>query len=260
MYYKYCITASEILRYLLQYNKFDLLSEFYQKYLLDISPGCKTQKYDAISFEGFYINENIMGLINTLHKRLYRLCRNKTNPIKSMNNYFSHEMITINNKLTNGHSIFDIPHDRGNETRSQTYFVRDFLRTQQHIHNNQRYDFFQPHRQSSSSNGSKEHIILENMFADLETYESVSWYGKTLQDWFEKSYDFNKVYADQPPIETFMAAYFGKDTNNKDIIDNFYLFYVVSNDDKSKCSNQIKLISDSEIFIRTIREYIPGKC
>ena len=57
-----------------------------------------------------------------------------------------------------------------------------------------------------------------------------------------------------------MEAYFGQDNEGKDIINNFYLFYVVSNDDKNKCSNQIKLISDSEIFIRTIKEYIPGKC
>ena len=47
----------------------------------------------AISFEGFYINENILGLVNTLSKRLNRGCSvQKPNPIPSMGNYFSNHL------------------------------------------------------------------------------------------------------------------------------------------------------------------------
>jgi hypothetical protein len=82
---------------------------------------------------------------------------------------------------------------------------------------------------------------------------------RTIQTWFEDSYDFNMTYADEPPIATFMKAYFGKDdTGNKDVIDNFNLFFVASNTKGlDSCEKQIKLIADSKIFIDTIREWVP---
>ena len=53
-----------------------------------------------------------------------------------------------------------------------------------------------------------------------------------------------------------MKAYFIKNDNGKNnVIDNFYLFYVVSN--LKNCKEQIKLISDSEKFINTINNYSP---
>ena len=262
--YKYCIVAAETLRFLLDNNRFDILSDFYKSELLALNDTCASKNFDAISFEGFYINENIMGLINTLNKRLYRTCTRRKNPIMSMENYFSQEMIRISNKfLSNGDSIYNVANDSGNETRSQTYFVRDFLREPTHFYSQKYLDFLDDTEANVNiSNVNISSILLSNKFNSISPrlYEDITWNNKTLKAWFEDSYDFNKVYSDEPPIETFMEAYFGQDRNGNDIINNFYLFYVVSNDDKQKCSNQIKLISDSEIFIRTIREYIPGKC
>ena len=54
-----------------------------------------------------------------------------------------------------------------------------------------------------------------------------------------------------------MNAYFDREDSGEDVINNFYLFYVVSNSDYTKCANQIKLISDSEGFIKTIQDYKP---
>lgn len=81
--------------------------------------------------------------------------------------------------------------------------------------------------------------------------------GKPLEYWFESSYDFNKSYTEEPPIATFMKAYFEKEGDDKSnyVINNFYLFYVVSNNKIEKCANQIKLVSDSKNLIDVISEY-----
>jgi hypothetical protein len=135
--------------------------------------------------------------------------------------------------------------DPGNETRSQTYFLRGFLKNK----------FNLPNGQSTYYLGNDSTLLSDG---NIVNYETPTYVNKTIKSWFEDSYDFNKTYADEPPIATFMEAYFGKESDGKtDIINNFYLFYIVSNDDNTKCANQIKLISDSEIFIKTIKEWTP---
>ena len=89
----------------------DVLSEFYSTYLIEQNTGTVSQKgpdcnsnknISSIAFEGFYINENILGLVNTLNKRLYRNCgKIITNPISSMNNFFSNKIKTKIKKTKN---------------------------------------------------------------------------------------------------------------------------------------------------------------
>ena len=266
--FKECVLASENLRYLLENNMIDTLIKFYNEKLIDNNNNC--DNYSSISFEGFYINENILGLINTLSMRLTRDNEEKQLPkqlpIKAMNNYFSENLFNLNNterpieivttinkkimdkyninvnKITGKGTLYKIKYtiednngkliaevdDPSNETRSQTYFIRDFLR---------------------------KYLKDDTMNFDYNT----EYKDRTIQKWFEDSYDFNMTYADEPPIATFMKAYFGKDdTGNKDVIDNFNLFFVASNTKGlDSCEKQIKLIADSKIFIDTIREWVP---
>lgn len=330
--FKQCMLAGENLRFILEKNRIDILLEFYSQFLIQentgtVEPGkpdCNKNKNPAaLSFEGFYINENILGLINTLNTRLNRDCPDKlSNPIPSMGNYFSiimkekdtsakiinvidrlifdkiveyskkiekEELINLikleikkgnikpnniktyyeSNKsnpsfiidestlsLEPNHTLYDLEYtytfngqtkrfeDPGNETRSQTYFLRDFLREPLQVATTPK--FF---------NGSN---ILLNASNQAYDDSNSKFLDMPIKSWFESTYDFNKTYADEPPIATFMEAYFGKEADGiTDVINNFYLFYVVSNDNKDKCANQIKLISDSEIFIKTIKEWTP---
>ena len=305
--FKNCLLAGENLRYILENNLIEVLNEFYSMYLIEqntgpeskTGPDCNSNKnISSIAFEGFYINENILGLVNTLNKRLYRDCGKQfKNPIPSMDNFFSSKMkeyeetlsevnkknadtidetlkVNIKKHISNiynipiadignirlsskNQSIYNLEYsfdynsktfqisDPGNETRSQTYFLRGFLRYPLNL-----------------SNGTSSYYLLNNntmLSNSTQTnYDTSTFIDKTIKSWFEESYDFNKTYSDEPPIATFMEAYFGKESDGKtDVINNFYLFYVVSNDDKTKCANQIKLITDSEIFIKTIKEWTP---
>jgi hypothetical protein len=253
--FKQCILASENLRYLLENNRIDILLDFYSTQLINDNHVSCNKHFSAISFEGFYINENILGLINTLNKKLNPNPKSKY-AIESMENYFSDILEKSNDEKLKIHKfsdefinsiggdksddiqyVYDIKYinnndktisDPGNETRSQTYFLRDFLR------NNLKDD--------------------TTTFNTEDLYTEYKYNNNTIKQWFEETYDFNKTYAepDQPPIATFMEAYF-----EKDVIDNFYLFYVASNE--SNCENQIKLISDSKIFIETINKWEPSK-
>ena len=71
----------------------------------------------------------------------------------------------------------------------------------------------------------------------------------TLNNWINETYDYNKTFnIENPPIATLLNPYFK-------IINNFYLFYVVSNDNHSQCDKQIKLIEDSKTFLDELNTY-----
>ena len=77
--------------------------------------------------------------------------------------------------------------------------------------------------------------------------------GKPFNHWLESEdiYDFNKSYRkESPPIRIILNSYF-------EIINNFYVFYVVSNENKNKCEKQIKFIADSYDFLKALKTYNP---
>jgi hypothetical protein len=239
-----CLKASEIMRHLLENNKLSEIINFYNEKLLDISNECKDINSAGLPFEGFYINENILGLINQLRKRL-----NNKFEIPSdlmMNNFFSENMgkliVYSNDNKTNIENIYE------NESVAQTYFIRNFLRKK----------FSNVHLIDDTG----KHLLSDDN-GNIDTQYSPSLKGETksIKSWLEDSYDFNKVYSKTPPIATFLKAYFEKEeasTSSKEsanVIDNFYLFFVVNNETIGKCANQIKLIADSKDFIKSIRDH-----
>jgi hypothetical protein len=230
------------MRYFIETNNIEHIIEFYNKYVL-INSTCTNT--GAISFEGFYINENILGLVNSLKGRLSKERKPIVGPNSLMRNFFSENM--GNKGVIFPGTQIDIYKD---EYIAQTYFIRNLLREDLVPGNNIRL------LQDNNTH------LLSNAF--LDAYSKVTYQTgnttKTIKQWVEESYDFNKSYTDKPPIATFMEAYFGKEAEGTtDVINNFYLFYVVSNRDYSKCANQIKLISDSDGFIEAIKNYEPSQ-
>jgi len=204
----------EIMRNIITNNRFDLLSNFYEQYLFTklTSEGCYVNAgYSLAPFEGYYINENIIGLLSSLLKNL---CLNNK-VIEVQDEIFSntakkhYDFISHANKTGNRGSYID---SIDNEVKAQTYFFRFLLK--------------------------RSPIDLSNNFC-----------GKPVEDWINNSYDYNKIFnVDNPPIEGLLEPYFK-------YIKNFYVFYVVSNDDPSKCDKQIKLIADSKVFLDELNKY-----
>jgi hypothetical protein len=260
-------------------NKIDLITKFFDENLLETGQPCTNPS--VISLEGFYINENILGLVSTLKKRL--LPDNvKINESELMGNFFSKAMGT--REVTKGNTKFNLFE---NETIAQTYFIRNLLR--EHIGDGYHLlgaDINFKEKQPAASPSTpppaakpaaspstpppaakpgqiSDHLLLngvkyqDNQDRATELYKILEYRKKPLEYWFESSYDFNKSYTEEPPIATFMKAYFEKEGDDKSnyVINNFYLFYVVSNNKIEKCANQIKLVSDSKNLIDVISEY-----
>jgi hypothetical protein len=249
--FRKCFIASEIMRFLLEQNRLVDIINFYNEELFDVSDECKTKNSAGLPFEGFYINENILGLVNELRTRL--------NPNFSvdeknlMGDYFSTNM-GVYNVYDNDKFEGPLTNIYKDETIAQTYFIRNLLRDK--ITNNNQPDFL------ISNKGN--HVLNNNnktAYNDNKIMYSTSNGTKGIKSWLEDAYDFNKSYTTKPPIKTFMDAYFSKqdlsDSNSDYVINNFYLFYVVNNESVNKCANQIKLIADSKDFINAIKNYRP---
>lgn len=205
----------EIMRNIINNNQFVLLSNFYEQYLFnkgDLSEGCyKEDGYSLAPFEGYYINENIIGLLSSLLKNL--CLNNRVIEVQDqifLNTATKHtDFISRANIKYTEDSYIDKIID---EVKAQTYFFRFLLKIP--------------------------NINLKTEFC-----------GHNVEDWINKSYDYNKIFnVDNPPIESLLEPYFK-------YIKNFYVFYVVSNDDPSKCDKQIKLIADSKVFLDELNRY-----
>jgi hypothetical protein len=245
----HCQQALSYYNQILTLNKIDIIIKFINEVLIEHNEQSNTRQKNtgALPFEGFYINENILGLTMLLKERL-KQTSNESDLVKPF-----YSPIMINATTTD-----DFRKIYRNEQIALLFYIRDLVRS----------DLVQPDLQ-------KKHLFNINCSTNLidsnnDFYEKVI-YTKgdssiTIKDVFEASYDFNKRFTNNPPIKTFMDAYFGDDDEGKPVIDNFYLFYVVQNeslmDDGSvnessagKCANQIKLIYDSRDLIQAIENY-----
>ena len=250
----YSIIASEIFKYILTTNKINILIEYYNTKLLKSNEEFNSKNYGALPFEAIYINENILGLINILGKKLNK---EYSKPDNIMEKYF----------IKNAHLSFSekVPNELGfrdkisnDETITQFYFIRNLLRG----------DLINKTNSTNTTLFNNDTPDV-NILNTLENYTNISFNGKTIQQWIEDPYNYNKSFIEnesKSPIETFLNSYFKTisdrsmlniPANKTQIIDNIYLFYVVSNDDPKKCANQIKLISDSKEFINIINSWVP---
>jgi hypothetical protein len=230
--------SAEFFRYIIENNLLNVLIDFYNHTILDLSPEQIEQNYGALPFEAFYINENILDLIDVLGEKVKKYyVKNKE---KIMPDFFN-ENVNIKDHKRFGN-------DFSNEQSSQSYFMRDLLREKLSFDPNiviKEYDTlsFHPYSVDDYNNG----------------FRPVT---KTLKEWFENMYVFNKSFIGkdiEPPIKKFLNNYFDvitrEDETLKNFIDNIYLFYVVQNDHPEKCVNQIKLISDSKDFLDIINSW-----
>ena len=234
------IYAIEIMRNIIQLNKFDLLKSIYN-HIFDFPPDqdnnyksdekykCSTHESYAITpFEGYYINENITGIITTLLKKLQL----NNNFIESQN--YVYEKLFTELVFNDYYTKFTLPDkekirdDNKNlkELIAQTYFFRKFVYDNPKLHNS-----------------------ITSWYNNTEKIH----HGHNFKYWFsdEDIYNYNKAYRkDNPPIAKILNPYFN-------IIQNFFVFYVVSNENKDKCEKQIKFIADSFDFLTELNRFDP---
>jgi hypothetical protein len=282
------IKTVEIIKILIDENKIDELEKIYNNILINENikidnkdVNCNNTFGSSLPFEAFYINENITGLIKVLAERLYQGDDKKQKrdellkKFEYMDNFYSKIMkdetsynqidrtsvsnFTLFSELsepvkTQVESILPKFSEQV-ETRSQVYFLRSLIRTPEINYNNRNFSMYWFRTNINT--------LLNKDYSDyyINGKFTINKNTKTLQQWFENTYDFNKIYSEEPPIKTFLQAYFGVEdilegqSVAKNIIDNFYLFFVVSNKNHEKCGNQIKLINDSKIFIDVLSQF-----
>jgi len=266
-----CFIASELFRYILKSNHLEILIDFYNDKILKTHKQFENKNYGALSFEAFYINENILGLVDILGKRL------KEGYIKD-SSLVAEEYFKINTQFRDksGTPVND-------ESTAQTYFLRNLLRNDLSPENPVVVQAQSAKKLQVQPVVTPVYLLSniedkENFLTTSENYNkfynpSDNGTKASIKDWIEKPYDYNKSFVDKEqtsPIETFMESYFkivdrskyetSIPSSKKNIIDNIYLFYVVSNDidtksQVNKCANQIKLIKDSKMFIDIINSW-----
>lgn len=242
--------SAEFFKYIIDNNLLNVLIEFYNNILLDLTLEQQTQNYGALPFEAFYINETILDLIDVLSEKVNEggVAYIKP-PTKIMDDFFN---INVNIRYHNKYGNIDenrrnIPNRIINESASQSYFMRELLRKELSLDSTKinTYATLQFHPYSRD----------EYHFTDFNPHP------QSLKGWMENMYVFNKSFIshNDPPIKTFLSNYLKKvdrdDGSKKNFIDNIYLFYVVSNDNPENCVNQIKLISDSKDFLDIIKKW-----
>jgi len=193
------------------------------------------KNYGYSGLEGVYINENILGLLQVLANKVTNI-KNKPNvnvvckqkEIYRENINSKGQRILVEPTLAEEKKVYFVDED---EFFSQICFMRNFW-----------YDYTYNENTSGSSNFSYDNKLRRN---PLENYEK-----KPLLDWVN-NYDYNKIFnIEEPPISKILAPYL-----DGDLINNIYLFFVVSNN-KNKgletCDKQIQLLDDTKKFMEVI--------
>jgi hypothetical protein len=204
------------------------------------SSKAREKKYGFAGLEAIYINENILGLLQILANKV-RSIKGK-DPVKVVcqqeeyykkiftgdANYKLHESLTT----TTGHQNIN-----ENEFFSQIEYLSNFERT------------------------NVKRTISENSFLMNDVYNNK--FRNPIEKNIEeiiKNYNYNKIFnIDNPPIKRILESYI-------DSIDNFYLFFVVTNNNKedskgksiNTCDKQMQLIWDTRHFMNVIAEDNPA--
>ena len=207
------------------------------------------KRYGYAGLEGMYINENILGLLQVLANKVQ--ISNNREPI----NIVCEQTEIYKDK--NGDSRILPLWEVGDLNNPRLLKDDEFF---SHIHYLNEYQknkiipkYTIPFEEAKSKTNVNEHIQLNNLynnsFRDNE-------YSKTVNENELSSYDYNKIFnIKDPPIKKILDPYL-------DSIENYFLFFVVSNnkkkDPKTKlhnietCDKQLQLLYDTRYFMKIL--------
>jgi hypothetical protein len=211
------------------------------------SEDAKKHNYGFAGLEGIYINENILGLLQVLADRVRDIKKKPHVPVVCAQKENYKRIISQNKKL--------IPLDPAIKNESKTFLQDDefycqieFLNEFEHIN----------YPRNSPINMED---VYDNKIRNVKDNNSdPKYYGKKYIEWI-KNYDYNNIFnIEDPPIKKVLEPYVNS-------IDNFYLFFVVSNNKKQNpsskafdietCDKQMKLLYDTRDFMKVVAEDDP---
>jgi hypothetical protein len=246
------------------------------------SQEARNKRYGYAGLEGIYINENILGLLEVLGRKIQKVKKPERTSYASVvcvqpeiyreeiNGSNTGKVAIVKELLDpeyvqNGRVIEGSPaFVQDYEFYSQLMSLRDLIRGD----NNQiGKNVFEPTSTDKFNN-----FLRINQF-ELSLYKTVKGTSKNIHDnknnWIN-NYDYNKIFnKSDPPIKSILAPYLADDS-----FKNFYLFFVTSNNKKEDptnpandidtCSKQIQLMYDTRYFMDVIAndesKGIAGQC
>ena len=261
-------------------NKLEYLGEKINNMLS--SQDARDKRYGYVGLEGIYINENILGLLEVLGKKIQYVKKPDRESYASVvcpqPEIYKNEIEgSKSGKTAIGTRILDrkyVNNDRviegspawvqDYEFYSQLMCLRDIIRAENVDLANTAF--------SPTPNDLFNNFLRKPNF-ELKFYKTVKGITKNIHDnknsWIN-SYDYNKIYnIKDPPIKRILGPYLDDES-----FKNFYLFFVTSNNlkedatDPSKdidtCAKQIQLMYDTRYFMDVIANEdsigIKGKC
>ena len=226
---------------LIQYGKLEELGNYLNS-MLD-NEESRNKKYGFAGLEGIYINENILGLLQVLSNRITEIKGKENVKVVCTQNEIYRQTqkdkhLHVNTNIQN--KPVDVNNVEDDEFYSQIMYLSDY--SKKSIGNLDKY---------KELNNNKKDGIDDNQYY---VYSNIR--NKDEQENIKteiKGYDYNKIFnIEEPPIKTILSPYLEK-------IDNFYMFFVVSNNLKQKgdhkietCDKQLQLLSDTQAFMNII--------
>ena len=207
------------------------------------SSTAREKRYGFAGLEAIYINENILGLLQILADKVRNIKgKDSIKVVCQQEEYYKKQFTDKNNfKLHKDLSNNNQQNINDNEFFSQIEYLNKFERD------------------------NVKQTIREKTFNVDDVYNNK--FRNPIDDDLKKiikNYDYNKIFnIDNPPIKKILESYI-------DSIDNFYLFFVVTNNNKedsagnsiNTCDKQMQLIWDTRHFMNVIAEDNPAiiKC
>lgn len=268
------IKAAERIGHLISTNNLERLTELYRKILLKpnqtfidkkdngssgVFDNKKCNDYDMASgsFEGFYINENINGIVEVLGKKLYPNDPSKYK-FKHMEDIYYNLLGTDKFRTPSTNKNLKVKLYINSREKSNEFLFYDPTSKSDPINlsvlNNFNYSKTSLSKEQVKENFNGFYKKYENraqIYITREIIKQLKNGELTINEINNKyldNYDFNSVYSSVPPIETFLEPYFNQ-------INNFFLLFVVSNKNPGKCKDQIQLIANSKKFFDVLGQY-----
>ena len=204
------------------------------------SSKAREKRYGFAGLEAIYINENILGLLQILANKVRSIKgKDSIKVVCQQEEYYK--------KIFTGDANYKLNDSLAQKTGQKNINENEFFSQIEYLSNFERTNV--------------KRTIRENTFSMDNVYNNK--FRNPIEKNIEeiiKNYNYNKIFnIDNPPIKRILESYI-------DSIDNFYLFFVVTNNNKedstgksiNTCDKQMQLIWDTRHFMNVIAEDNPA--
>jgi hypothetical protein len=224
----------------------------------------RQKKYGYAGLEAIYINENILGLLQILANKVQKI-KGNTNDVDVVCPQKEKYKTIIRANNIDRPIGFTSANNEKNITDNEFFSQIEYLNR---VEKNYTLQIIKNTESNINSRSNTEtpsfdlNNVYDNMFRN-NTVENITDFRKQQIKELIQNYDYNKIFnIKDPPIKKILEPYL-------ETIDNFYLFFVVTNNKKIKkdtngddqlidtCDKQMQLLWDTRHFMSVIGEDNP---